>query len=248
MVPSFPWRKPPADLALSPQDVHVWRTVLLQPPEYLAQFERVLSMDERAKADRYRFAHNRQDYVVARGVLRHILAAYMDRAPESLQFYYSPYGKPAIHAEIGGQKLNFNVAHSGGYALYAVARGREIGIDVERIRPEAAQDGVAERFFSPKEVSVLRGLPAHAQPLAFFNCWTRKEAFIKARGEGLSIPLNQFDVTLAPGEPARLLHSRVDPTDTSRWSLQAIPLEHGYVAALAAEGSDWQISCWSWQP
>ncbi|MEZ4701170.1 MAG: 4'-phosphopantetheinyl transferase superfamily protein [Rhodothermales bacterium] len=248
MVPSIPWRRPPASLTLAAQEIHVWRALLHQRPEDIALLESVLSMDERAKAGRYKFDHNRNDYIVARGVLRHILGAYVDRRPESLQFYYSPYGKPALNAEIDGQKLSFNVSHSGGYALYAIARGREIGIDVERVRPEAAQDGVAERFFSPREVATLRGLPSHAQPLAFFNCWTRKEAYIKARGEGLSLPLNQFDVSLTPGEPARLLQSRVDPEDPARWTLQAIPFEHGYVAAVAAEGNDWKLTYWNWQP
>ncbi|MDZ4699446.1 MAG: 4'-phosphopantetheinyl transferase superfamily protein [Rhodothermales bacterium] len=248
MVPSLPWHSPPPDLTLPPQEIHVWRALLHQPAKHLERLERVLSMDERAKASRFRFEHNRKDYIVARGVLRHILGAYVSRRPEALQFFYSPYGKPALNAELRGQKVGFNVSHSGGYALYAIAIGREIGIDVERVRPEAAQDGVAERFFSPGEVASLRALPPHAQTIAFFNCWTRKEAYIKARGEGLSLPLNQFDVSLVPGEPARLLQSRVDPEDAGRWTLHAIPLEHGYVAALAAEGPAGAVMYWNWQP
>ncbi len=248
MVPASIWRSPPADLTLEAHEIHVWRALLSQPADLVEHLEQVLSPDERIRAGRYRFAHNKNDYVVARGVLRYILGAYTEREPDALQFFYSPYGKPALHAQLGGERLCFNVSHSGGYALYAITHGREIGVDVERIRPEAAHDGVAERFFSPAEVAALRALPPHAQPLAFFNCWTRKEAYIKARGEGLSLPLNQFDVSLVPGEPARLLGSRLNPRDTTRWSLEAIPLEHGYVAAVAAEGNDWSLRYWNWLP
>ena len=143
--------------------------------------------------------------------------------------------------------INFNVSHAHGFIVFAFTRNREIGIDIERIRPEAAHDGVAERFFSAQEVKVLRSLPLHAQPQAFFNCWTRKEAYIKARGEGLSIPLNQFDVSLIPGESAKLIESRVDPDDAQKWTLQALPMGTQYAAALAVEGSDWDLSCWDWR-
>jgi 4'-phosphopantetheinyl transferase len=131
-------------------------------------------------------------------------------------------------------------------ALYAVARGREVGIDLEFIRRDLEVEQIAERFFSRQEIATLRALPADLRRDAFFLCWTRKEAYIKARGEGLSLPLDQFDVSLIPGEPAALLSTRPDSDEALRWSLQELPLGSGYVAALAVEGRGRSFSCWQW--
>ena len=248
MVPSaLSWCVPPANLKLVHSDVHVWRASFYQLFSYEEDFGELLSGDEQAKARRYRFEDNRREYIVGRGLLRHLLGCYLDQDPASLQFFYNAYGKPALMHTKGSEPLSFNVSHAHGIILLAFTLDRELGIDIERIRPEAAHDGVAERFFSSHEVHELRTLPLHAQPLGFFNCWTRKEAYIKARGEGLNIPLNQFDVSLVPGEPAALLESRVDPQDTNRWTLCALDMGTQYAAALAVEGSDWELKCWDWR-
>ena len=248
MIPSPPpWLVPPANLKLAESDVHVWRASFHQLLPFLEDFNEFISDDERARARRYRFDKNRQEYIVGRGLLRHLLGCYLDEDPTSLQFVYNPYGKPALMPDTSGGRLNFNVSHAHDMIVFAFSRNREIGVDVERIRPEAIHDGVAERFFSANEVHALRALPLHVQPLAFFNCWTRKEAYIKARGEGLNIPLNQFDVSLVPGEPAALLNSRYDHDDTSRWILCALDMGTQYAAALAVEGNDWEIRCWDWR-
>lgn len=131
-------------------------------------------------------------------------------------------------------------------ALYAITRGREVGIDLEFIRCDLEAEQIAERFFSHSEIATLRALPKHFQKCAFFLGWTRKEAYIKARGEGLSLPLDQFDVSLIPGEPAALLSTQPDSDDAFRWSLQELTLASGYVAALAVEGRGWSLSCWQW--
>jgi 4'-phosphopantetheinyl transferase len=131
-------------------------------------------------------------------------------------------------------------------ALYAVARGREVGIDLEFIRRDLEVEQIAERFFSRRETATLRALPTDLRKYAFFLCWTRKEAYIKARGEGLSLPLDQFDVSLIPGEPAALLSAQPDSDEALRWSLQELTLASGYVAALAVEGRGWSLSCWQW--
>lgn len=241
------WKVPPPSLQLSSKDVHVWRASFHQLMPLLPYFRTLLSSDEQMKAGRYRFEDNRQEYIIARGLLRHLLGSYLGDDPHRLRFHYNAYGKPALSSEAGPERLTFNVSHAHGFVLYVFTRGREVGIDLERIRPEAAHDGVAERFFSSKEVSTLRALPRHAQPIGFFNCWTRKEAYIKARGEGLTIPLNQFDVSLVPGEPAVLLESRVDPADTNRWSLRSLDMGTQYIAALAVEGQHWNLKCWDWQ-
>lgn len=247
-IPSLPgWKLPPASVQLTSNDVHVWRASFRQLKPLLRHFESLISPDERMKASRYRFEDNREEYIIARGLLRHLLGSYLGKKPASLQFFYNPYGKPAINSEAGNNRITFNLSHAHGYILYVFTKGREVGIDLEKIRPEAAHDGVAERFFSKKEVSTLRALPRHAQAIGFFNCWTRKEAYIKARGEGLTIPLNQFDVSLIPGEPAALLESRVDPADTSRWTLKSLDMGTQYIAALAVEGQHWDLKCWDWR-
>jgi 4'-phosphopantetheinyl transferase len=142
--------------------------------------------------------------------------------------------------------LSFNLTHSHQLALYAVTRRREIGVDLEYVRADFADEQIAERFFSPREVAALRTVPENLLKEAFFHCWTRKEAYVKAKGEGLSIPLDQFDVSLAPGEPALLLSTRDDPQEADRWSLQALFPGSGYVAALAVEGRTWRLKCWQW--
>jgi 4'-phosphopantetheinyl transferase len=142
--------------------------------------------------------------------------------------------------------LRFNLAHCQGLALYAIAWGREVGVDLEYIRENLADQRIAERFFSPAEVETLRSLPEGVQREAFFHCWTRKEAFVKARGEGLSFPLDQFDVSLAPGEPAALLRTLGDPEEAARWSLRELFPGPGFVAAVAAAGHSWRLSAWQW--
>jgi Phosphopantetheinyl transferase len=226
---------------LSGGEVHVWRAHLgkgLSDIEYLAS---ILSTDETERANRFHFDEHRHDYIIARGLLRCLLGRYLKIKPDQLRFCYGKYGKPALINECGGDWLRFNLSHSHNLALYAVARNREVGIDLEWIRKGFANEQIAERFFSKEETRVLRSLPGDLQDEGFFNCWTRKEAYIKARGEGLSMPLDKFDVSLIPGEPARLLASRVDAEDTSRWTFYNLAPCDGYAGAVAAEGRDWQI-------
>ena len=161
-------------------------------------------------------------------------------AAGELRFAYTEKGKPRL-AESQGGLLNFNLAHSHGKAIYAFSLGREVGIDLELMREDLAGGKIAERFFSPAEIVALINLPAELKQRAFFDCWTRKEAYIKARGEGLSMPLDEFDVSLAPGEEAALLRNHKEPAEVNRWTMQAIPATDGYVAALVVEGRDWRL-------
>jgi 4'-phosphopantetheinyl transferase len=240
------WRTPPDTLSLGDDDVHVWRVRLNQSASRLRSVLHILAADEHDRAERFYFHKDRERFIVARGALRAILSCYLNLEPRHLSFGYGPYGKPALARDSDGDALRFNVSHSHGLALVAVTRGREIGVDLERISAEAANEQIAERFFSPREIIKLRSLPTDRQTEAFFHCWTRKEAYIKARGEGLSLPLDQFDVSLVPGEPAALLSTQADPHEASRWGLQELVLGPGYVAALAVEGHDWQLQCWRW--
>ncbi len=240
------WNPPPPALTLSSHDVHVWRTSLELSAEHVQRLRQTLAANEIARADRFYFERDRKRFTVARGVLRAILSCYLDVEPSQLGFSYSGYGKPALATAPGKDSLRFNVSHSHELALYAITRGREVGIDIEHIRANVASDAIAERHFSSREVATLRALPAHLRREAFFTCWTRKEAYIKARGEGLSLPLDRFDVSLAPGEPAALLRTLGDPGEASRWALQALTPGGGYVAAVVVEGHDWQLTCWQW--
>ncbi len=246
LTPDTPWSSPPKKLILGHDEVHVWRAALNTKESRIQSLRRTLTADERARAERFHFQKDRDQFTVARGVLRVILGRYLDVDPSRLRFSYSPYGKPSLERESGGGDLCFNLSHAGEMALYAVTRGREIGIDVEPIRTDFANEQIAERFFSPREVAALRALSGNMQPQAFFNCWTRKEAYIKARGEGLSLPLDQFDVSLVPGETAALLNTSGDPQEVFRWSLREVAPAAGYVAAVAVEGDDWQLKCWQW--
>ena len=244
--PVPPWRSPPETLVLGSDEVHDWRATLDHIPSQVQSFLHNLATDEQARAERFYFEKDREHFIVARGVLRAILGGYVNRAPECLSFCYSAYGKPSLAGESDGDAIRFSVSHSHGVALYAVTRGREVGIDLERIRFDLAVAEIAERFFSPREVAMLRTLPTEAQRQAFFRCWTRKESYIKARGEGLSLPLDQFDVSLAPGEPAALLATQQDPSEAFRWSLQELTPAPGYVAALVVAGHGWRLTCWQW--
>jgi 4'-phosphopantetheinyl transferase len=240
------WLSPPERLSLRSGAVHVWRASLDQSPLQVNRFESTLADDERSRADRFYFSRDRQRFIVARGVLRAILGGYLSRAPGNLSFSYSTHGKPALASESNADALRFNVSHSHGTALYALTRGREIGVDLEHIRGDLKAEQIAERFFSRSETIALRALPPSLREYAFFLCWTRKEAYIKARGEGLSLPLDQFDVSLMPGEPAALLSTRPDADEALRWSLLNLAPACGCAAALAVKGRDWTLSCWRW--
>jgi len=221
---------------LNAAEVHVWHALLEE--RLSPALELILSEDERIRANRFHFPRDRNHFIVARGLLRTILSSYLNVAPADLKFHYGEKGKPAIIRTGEENRLEFNISHSHGRALFAFSRDRVVGVDLEFIRDEFAGEDIAEQFFSRAEVAALNSLSQDVKSQAFFNCWTRKEAYIKACGNGLSMPLNEFDVSVVPGAPAALLKNIKDPTEVSRWSMHSIPVESGYVAALVAEGSD----------
>lgn len=244
--PATAWASAPEAPALRREEVHVWRAVLRHAASLVTEFWPLLSEDERARAARFHFRKDSDFYVATRGMLRSVLARYLRRAPAELRFTYNPFGKPALAPEQGEAGLRFNLSHSQGLALLAVACGREVGIDVEWVGHTLADEEIAARFFSRPEVEALRALPTEARPRAFFNCWTRKEAYIKARGEGLSFPLDQFQVSLRPGEPAALLETAGDAAEARRWSMLELSPGEGYAAALVVEGHRWSPRLWRW--
>jgi 4'-phosphopantetheinyl transferase len=221
--------------------VHVWKAVLHNDSLNLETLQRLLSDEEIDRAYRFHHMRDRHRFIAARGQLRLLLSHYLDQPPQTIRFDYNIFGKPFVPEAKG---LAFNLAHAGSMALYAFACHTEIGVDVEDLKADFPVADIARHYFSPVEIDVLRKLPHHLQTIAFFNCWTRKEAYIKARGEGLSIPLDSFDVSLAPGEPARLLAIRDYPTQAAEWSLVDLQPGNGYVGALVVRGGYWQVSLW----
>lgn len=240
------------DLALSHDQVHIWRAALDVPASHLHDLGRLLCEDEVCRASRFRFERDRRRFVAARGTLRILLGRYLALDPAEVRFQYGAYGKPSLAAHTSAVDLRFNVTHSEDLALYAFACGREVGVDLERIRPVPEMEQIAEGFFSARERAALKSLEPGQRLDAFYACWTRKEAYIKARGEGLALPLDRFDVSLAPGEPARLLDVRrlnshrrqtTDRRELERWSLHALAPAPGYAAALAIEGACSALDC-----
>lgn len=226
-----------AGWVLPEDEVHVWRASLERPQRTVEAMRRLLAGDERQRADRFRFERDRARYVVGRALLRGLLANYLETTPEALAFEYGEFDKPSL----GGGPW-FNLSHSGSVALYAFSNAGEIGVDVELDDADFTRERIAERFFSPAEVSVLRSLPAEDQPRAFLRCWTRKEAFIKARGDGLSLALDSFDVTLAPDAPAALLRTAWCSEEPGQWRMEDLSdHEAGYIAAVALRGQGWRV-------
>ena len=239
------WAFPPEQLLLHENEVHVWQASLNVPSAAIQRLRSILPKHELQRADRFRFPKDRNHFTIAHAVLRLLLNRYMTVPPAHIRFEHNQYGKPALCSATHQENIRFNLSHSGKLALYAFAYDRELGIDVEWIHRRIDQaEQIAERYFSPCENESLRRLPDHQKREGFFNCWTRKEAYIKAKGRGLSLPLAQFDVSLAPGEPARLLQTRNDPPDVSRWTMCELYPGADYTAALLVEGEGWDMKCW----
>ena len=242
------WLPPPDSLILHRGEVHAWCASLEQPDALRERLHSTLAPDEQAKAARFHFAKDRNHYIVARAVLRTLLGGYMKCNPHSLRFSYNTYGKPSLDTAGVDHNIRFNLSHSRGLALYAFTLAREVGIDVEYMKPDIDVEQVARHSFSPNERAVLHALPPEERSQGFYNAWTRKEAYIKARGMGVSLGLDRFDVSLRPGEPAALLQSREDAREPARWQLVALHPGEGYAGALAVEGQNWHLHCFQLRP
>jgi 4'-phosphopantetheinyl transferase len=236
------WDAAPGVGGLAWDEVHVWAAHLDALSE--AASLSGLSDEERERAGRFHFARDRSRFVVARGLLRRLLGRYLGCDPAGLRFSYGPRGKPFLPDHPSG--LRFNVSHSGGLALLAFARDRELGVDLERERTVPEAEEIARRYFSLREGAELRELPEPERTHAFFRCWTRKEAFIKATGDGLSQPLEAFDVTLGPGERPRLVRVEGKPAESRRWWLEDVEPAPGFAGALAVGGRPRRVVRWRW--
>ncbi len=230
-------------------DIHVWRARLDLKEASVRQLRTVLSEDERQRARRFHFEQDRRRFVVGRGILRSVLAQYLKRRPQDVDFWYEAAGKP--HLACGGiePKLHFNISHSHELALIALCLDHRIGIDIEFKNPDRATLDLARRFFAPEEVSALDQLPAEAQCDAFFAIWTMKEAYIKGRGEGVSLGLDTFAVTIGKETPPGLLRSAHGENEPQRWRFWTIDSGRSYAAAMTVEGAgERRVSFWNATP
>jgi len=229
--------KPATKLTLPEKEVHLWSASLSQPAAVRELLATNLSPDEQTHAARFHTERHRNEYKVARGLLRAILSHYTGVAAPALQFQLGRRGKPALQSEI----VSFNLSHSEDLVVYAISCQKEIGVDVEYVRPLNDLGVIAQKFFAAAEYQELLRLDETARLEGFFNCWTRKEAYVKAMGDGLYAPLDDFQVSLAPDSPASFVSSRTHFLLASEWSLFGIQPRAGYVGAVAVHGTGWQL-------
>jgi 4'-phosphopantetheinyl transferase len=226
--------------------IHIWSAELDLPASTERQWP-MLSEGERQKAEKFLFARDRDRYAYGRSILRVLLSRCLNVTPPAVTFRYGSKSKPELAPPFDGE-LHFNVSHSRGQLLIAVAKGVAVGVDLEMIRPEMDVDAIATRFFAMDEIEQLEVLNNPAKRNGFFNGWTRKEAYLKARGEGIGYGLDQFAVSLVPGKPARLLHDRRDPDAIHRWAIRTLAAAPGYVAAVSAEAKSFSVREFPWDP
>jgi 4'-phosphopantetheinyl transferase len=220
-------------MTLLQTEIHLWPINLEQLDNQASEFANLLSADEAARAARFHFVRDRRSFTASRALLRILLGNYLGAKPETVQFCYGEAGKPRLKAP---SSICFNVSHSGSMALLAFTQASEIGVDIEELRALDNLCGIAEQFFSAEEYHELISLNPELRERAFYQCWTRKESYMKAIGEGFSTPLDQFRVTLLPQDPACLVHIDNDPNKAAGWTLQNVDVGPGYAAAIAYAG------------
>src|SRR5215471_14559 len=234
------WQDPPLALSLAAGDLHVWRIFMDEWLPRLETLRAALSPEETARAGRFMFAADQAGFIVARAALRHVLGRYLGRTPGEVSIETGERGKPFVSNHINSNGFTFNLSHSHGLCLIAVGRGRLVGVDVERVRADVRPLELAARFFAPEETRALEELPEEARTVGFFRCWTRKEAYVKARGEGLQIPLDQFSVTIDPERPFVLTSE-----DADRWWIASLAPGPGYAGAVVMERPVGSVSLWN---
>ncbi len=237
MNPEIFFNPPPPELELLDGEIHAFCAVLDPPRSRLERCEQILSADERARAARFAVARNRNRFVAGRGLLREILGGLLRAEPAQLVFAYGENGKPRLAAPVAGRIFHFNVAHSDALAVYLVSGKNPVGVDVERLRRVPEAEAIAARFFSASENAAWRALPAGRQTEAFFECWTRKEALLKAVGSGLGGLENQIQAPSANAPAAA--------GDSSDFSLHRLVPARGYLAAAAIQSVRPPV-CWQW--
>jgi 4'-phosphopantetheinyl transferase len=240
------WSRGPSPPAFPTARVDIWRVRLDKPPQSGCEAS-ILSPDEIARAGRFHFEKDRIHFTRCRRALRRILADYLAIAASEICFEYPTSGKPQLAADQNPRALQFNVSHSADIALIAVSSEHRLGVDVERIRADLDVDALAERFFSLRERAGLRALPDHLRVSGFFACWTRKEAFLKATGDGLSFPLADLSVTTHPDRAPELEDIRGNMEAGKQWFLSDLHVIDGYRAAVAIDSSHFELVTYAWE-
>lgn len=237
------WPTPDKFPELSKQHVHVWCAQIDQLTDQLFQLKKLLSADETNRAEKFHFEKDRHRFIISRGLLRTILGHYAKIAPEQLEFHYTAHGKPELNSF---PELQFNLSHAENIILCAFSSNYILGIDVEYLGHDCDMEEIAKRFFSPLEYQILKNLTGQKQRRAFFNGWTRKEAFLKAIGKGLSFSLSKVEVPLLPEETVTTLTIHDEQIKSQPWALHALSLASDYAAALVTKGKPQQIHTWHW--
>ena len=240
------WLLPDESVRLRRNEVHIWLIPLNLQEASASELCGFLSRDEVERAHQFHFKRDRLQFKAARAALRLILGRYLNTAPRSLVFVEGPKGKPELLYTFGHRNVKFNLSHSRGLALLAVAENLCVGIDLEFVDQTFATEELAGRFFAPDEVRTLLTLAPSRRGEAFYDCWTRKEAYLKALGEGLSVPLESFSVAFGPGISAALMRVDTSLDDASRWSMYDLTVHPEYKAALVVEGKEHQLRQWQW--
>ena len=244
---NFPQSLPDEPLHLNASDVHVWHTSLVLADPLLSHLRASLSPEERARAERFAFEDARVRFIAAHGMLRTIVSRYVNERPGTLMFTSGRHGKPSLAGLRGAvEEVRFNLTHSHDSALIAVARNREVGVDLERIRGNVESLELAERFFSPSEFERLRHLPSDQANRLFFTLWTSKEAYLKARGTGLSLGLDRFEIRFVSEEPMARVRLLGESREHENCLVRILSLGPDYAGAVAAEGEDWRVSYRQW--
>lgn len=235
-----------AKVKLARGEIHVWRGSLEVASHQFDEFERTLSVDEISRARRFHFERDRRSFIARRGILRSILATYLESKPSELRFLYNEFGKPRLEVSTDLHGLSFNQSHSRGQTLIAVAVDRQVGVDIEFIDNSVACNELATRFFARNEIAALEVMPESAKVAGFFRCWARKEAYVKAREKGLSIPLDSFDVSLNQEKSSSVSGS--EDSEVSKWKIEDLDVDSRYACAIAAADCDWKVAQIDWHP
>lgn len=238
------WHKTPANLELSEKHIDIWRTALDLPQQQIDDYRSLLSADEVSRANRFKVDRKYREYIISRGLLRRVLGNTLNRDPATLVFAYTEHDQPVLASSRNGPPVCFNVSHSHELTLIALTLKNPIGIDVEYVRHNVEFKKLAKRFFSIQEARDLETYTDIGVPQAFFSCWTRKEAFVKALGDGIAFGLNEFSVSVSPFDDAVTLTTHWDRDEAKNWSLLNLPAGPEYIAALAVNGHDFEIRYW----
>jgi 4'-phosphopantetheinyl transferase len=222
---------------IPPDEIHIYQTNLDKSPAEINNFKKLMSVDELQKAARFKFDIDRNNYITGRGFLRTILSQYLNTSPEDIMFSYAEKGKPYVK----DIEIKFNLSHSKNYAVYAIALNTEVGIDIEYLKNIPDAYDISERFFSEEEREELKKMNEDRISLAFLNCWTRKEAFIKAVGEGLSYPLADFSVSISPGSEPGILWIKKNINEVKEWTLYNIKTDQSYISSVAVKSTGKKI-------